>query len=70
MHSHRYFEDFAVSGVPECSGTLLFVQVGRGVATVDIGGAVRILRDQCSLLGPGISSAGVTDVLWLTRRSD
>ena len=45
MHSHRRFEDFEVPGVQECSSTLLFVQVGRGVMTVEIGGTGRILHE-------------------------
>lgn len=39
MHSRGGLEDFEVPGVQECSGTLLFVQVGHGVVTVDISGA-------------------------------
>lgn len=46
MHSHNHFGDFEVPRVSERSGTLLFVQVGRGTVTVEIDGAGRILRER------------------------
>ena len=44
MHSHRRLEDLKVPRLPERSGTLLFVQDGRGAVAVDMGGAGRVLR--------------------------
>lgn len=53
--------------VQECSGTLLFVQVGHGVAVVILVERVRILRECSVCWSRGVSSPGVTEaVLWLT----
>ena len=44
MHSYRCLEDVKVPCLSERSGTLLFVQDGRGAVAVDMGGAGKVLR--------------------------
>jgi len=68
MHSRGGFEDFEVPGVQECSGTLLFVEVGRGIVTVDTGGARRNSREH-SAVGAGSFIIRRDRRLWLTYRS-